>query len=103
MTSDSETTSPAMQEMNVEITRLTNEHTRQMWRQFVETLDHKTDPTKLWRTIKAIDGKSMPKAENEAITFDSSQVCSPKQIANYSTDSSPLQSWADTLLPGRPD
>ena len=49
----------------------------------METLDHKTDPTKLWRTIKAIDGRSTPKAENEAITFDSSQVTSPKQFANY--------------------
>ena len=36
-----------------------------------------------WRTIKAIDGRSTPKAENEAITFDGSQVTSPKQIANY--------------------
>ena len=49
----------------------------------METLGHKTDPTKLWRTIKAIDGKSTPKAENEAITYDDSQVSSPKQIANY--------------------
>ena len=76
-------TSPALPEMNDEITRTTNEHKRQKWRQFVETLDHKTDPTKLWRTIKAIDGRSTPKAENEAITFDGSQVTSPKQIANY--------------------
>ena len=36
----------------------------------MQTLDHKTDPIKLWRTIKAIDGRSTPKAENEAITFD---------------------------------
>ena len=78
-----DSTSPALSEMNDEITRITNEHKRQGWRQFVETLDHKTDPTKLWRTIKAIDGKSTPKAENEAITFDSSQVSSQKQIANY--------------------
>ena len=34
----------------------------------METLDHKTDPTKLWINIKAIDDKSTPKAENEAIT-----------------------------------
>ena len=54
-----------------------------MWRQFVETLDHKTDPTKLWRTIKEIDGISTPKAENEAITFGGSQVSSAKQIVNY--------------------
>ena len=50
----------------------------------METLDHRTDPSKLWRTIiKAIDGKSPPKAENEAITFGDIQVSSPKQIANY--------------------
>ena len=49
----------------------------------METLDHKTDPIKLWRTIKAIDGRPTPKAENEAIKFDGSQVTSPKQIANY--------------------
>ena len=78
-----DSTSPALPEMNDEITRITNEHKRQKWRQFVETLDHKTDPTKLWRTIKAIYGKSAPKAENEAITFDGSQLSSPKQIANY--------------------
>ena len=43
----------------------------------------KADHIKLWRAIKAIDGRSTPKAENEAITFDGSQVTSPKQIANY--------------------
>ena len=84
MTSDPETLPrPPCQRWNNEITRITNEHKRQKWRQFVETLDHKTYPTKLWRTFKAIDGKSMPKTENEEITFDGSQVSSPKQIANY--------------------
>ena len=78
-----DSTSAALLEMNDKITRITNEHKRQKWRQFVETLDHKTDPTKLWRTIKAIDGNSTPKTENEAITFDDSQVSSPKQIAKY--------------------
>ena len=63
-------TSPALQQMNGEITKITNEYQRQTWRPFMETLDHKSDPTKLWRTIKAIDGKSPPRAENEAITFD---------------------------------
>ena len=66
MTSDPETTSPVLPEMNDEITRITNKHKRQsgdrLWRR-----DHKTDPTKLWGTIKAIDDKSTPKAENEAI------------------------------------
>ena len=76
-------TSPALPEMNDEITRTMYEHKRQKWRQFVETLDYKTDPTKLWRTIKTINGSSTPKAENEAITFDGSQVTFLKQIVNY--------------------
>ena len=75
-----DSTSPALPEMNNEITRITNKHKRQKWRQFV---DHKTDPTKLWRTVKAINGKSTPNTENEAITFNGYQVSSPKQIANY--------------------
>ena len=45
--------------------------------------NHKTDPSKLWITINAIDRKSSPKAENEAITFDDTQVSSSKQISNY--------------------
>ena len=49
----------------------------------METLDHRKDLSKLWRTIKAVDGKSSPKAENEAITFNETQVSSPNQIANY--------------------
>ena len=36
----SDPTSPALPEMNDEITRTTNEHKRQKLRQFVETLDH---------------------------------------------------------------
>ena len=43
----------------------------------METLDRS------FQTINVIDGKSPPKAENEAITFDDTQVSSPKQIANY--------------------
>ena len=49
----------------------------------METLDHGPYSSKLWRTIKAIDGKSPPRAENEAFTFSDTQVSSPKQIANY--------------------
>ena len=88
-------TSPALQQMNDEITRTTNEHRRNTWRQFVETLDHRTDPSKLWRTIKAIDGKSPPKAENEAITFGDKYL-PQSRLPTISTDSSPHQSLADT-------
>ena len=54
---------------NDEITKATSDHKRRQWREFVESIDHRTDSTKLWQTIKEIDGKSKQTAENEAITF----------------------------------
>ena len=59
-------TSPELQRLYEEITRTTSAHKQAKGKQFVETMDHKTDSSKLWRTIKAIDGKSTPTAENEA-------------------------------------
>ena len=43
--------------------------------------DQKTDVTKLWRTIKGIDGRSYCEAEKEAITFNGISFSSSKQIA----------------------
>ena len=56
-------------------------HKRQKWRDCVETLDQKTDVTKLWRTIKGIDGRAKREAENEAITFNGSAFSSSNQLA----------------------
>ncbi len=75
-------TSPDLQRLNDEITSSTCQHKQQKWRQFVETLDHKSDSSKLWRTIKSIDGKSKPTADNEAIFFDDTPTSSPRMIAN---------------------
>ena len=41
--------------------------TTEILRDFVETLDQKTDVTKLWTTIKGIDGRAKREAEVEAI------------------------------------
>ena len=56
-------------------------HKWQKWRDFVETMDQKTDVTKLWRTIKGIDGRAKREAENEAITFNRISFSSSKQLA----------------------
>ena len=55
--------------MNEEITKATSDHKRRQWREFVESIDHRTDSTKLWRTIEGIDGKSKQTEVNEGITF----------------------------------
>ena len=61
--------SPRLSRMNDEITKATSDHKRRKWIKSVESLDHRTDSTKLWRTIKGIDGKSKQTEENEGITF----------------------------------
>ena len=68
--------------MNDEINQAKNRHKRDKWRMFVETLDHNSASSKQWQTIKTLDGKSTQTAENEAITFNGSQVSLPKQISN---------------------
>ena len=49
--------SPRLSTMNDEITKATSDHKRRHCREIVESIDHRTDSTKLWRKIKGIDGK----------------------------------------------
>ena len=74
-------TSPELPRLNYDIQNRIYAHKRQKWRDFVETLDQKTDVTKLWRTIKGIDGRAKREAENEAITFNGISLSSSKQLA----------------------
>ena len=48
-------------------------------------MDHKTDITKLWRTIKGIDGRAKCTAENEAISFSSSTQLAAKFNKQFNT------------------
>ena len=73
-------TSPELPRRNYDIPNRIYKHKRQKWRDFVETLDQKTDVTKLWRTIKGIDGRAKRKADNEAITFNGILLSSSKQL-----------------------
>ena len=59
-------TSPELPRLNKDIQKHICEHKRQKWRDFVDNMDHKTDITKLWRTIQGIDGRAKRTAENEA-------------------------------------
>ena len=57
-------TSPELPTLNYDIQNRIYAHKRQKWRDFVETLDQKTDVTKLWRIIIGIDGRAKRNAEN---------------------------------------
>ena len=73
-------TSPELPRLNKAIQNRLCVHKRKKWRDFVETMDQKTDMTKLWRTIKGIDGRAKREAENEAITFNGISFSSSKQL-----------------------
>ena len=46
--------SPRLSTINDEITKATSDDKRRQWREFVESIDHRTDSIKMWRTIKGI-------------------------------------------------
>ena len=46
--------SPQLSTINDEISKATSDHNRRQWREFVESIEHRTDSIKLWRTIKGI-------------------------------------------------
>ena len=88
-------TSPELPRLNKAIQNRICVHKRQTWRDFVETMDQKTDLTKLWRSLKGIDGRAKREAENEAITFNRISFSSSKQVATK------LNHQFNTSKPGR--
>ena len=74
-------TSPELPRLNYDIQNRIYAHKRKKLRDFIETLDQKTAVTKMWRTIKGIDGRAKREAENETITFNGSSFSLSKQIA----------------------
>ena len=74
-------TSPELPRLNKDIQNRICVHKRKKWREFVETMDQKTDLTKLWKTIKGIDGRAKHEEENEEITFNGISFSSSKQLA----------------------
>ena len=76
---------PASSTMNDEITKVTSDYKRRQWREFVESMDHRTGSTKLWRTIKGIDGISNQTAKNEGSTQDDSHQFVPSKLCKHSS------------------
>ena len=74
-------TSPELPRLNNDIQNRIYAPKRQKWRDFVDTLEQKTDVITLWRTIKGIDDRAKREAENEAITFNGISFSSSKQLA----------------------
>ena len=74
--------SPRLSTMNDEITKATSEHKSRQWIEFVESIDHRTDSTKMWWTIKGMDSiwqrmRAPPSQEDPHFTQDDSQQFQP--------------------------
>ena len=72
-------TSPELPRLNKDIQKRICVYKRKKWRDFVETMDQKTDRTKLGRTIKGIYGRAKRTEENKAITFNGISFSSSKR------------------------
>ena len=75
-----DTTSSELPRLNKDIQKRICEHKRKQWRDFVENMDQKTDLTKLWRTIKGIDGRPNARQRTK-ITFNRISFSPSKQLA----------------------
>ena len=51
-------TSPQLPLLNEQILSETRKHKTEKWQTYVSNLDHKSDPKKLWKTVKSIEGKN---------------------------------------------
>ena len=74
--------SAILSKMNDEITKATSDHKRRQWTEFFESIDHRTDSTKLWWTIKGMNSRwqrmrAPPSQEDPHFTHDDSQQVQP--------------------------
>ena len=68
-----ESHSPKMEELNSRIQMSIRKSKEKKWREFISSFDHKTDSSKLWRTIKNLDNKATKIKRNDPINFKFSE------------------------------
>ena len=78
---EADPTSPQLPALNRQITATIAKSKKERWVEHVESFDHRTNSSRLWRTIQSIDGKSVHTADNESISFNKKALSSPADIA----------------------
>ena len=74
-------TSARIQELNQEIDSCVRTHKRDQWRDFISKLDRKSDPGKLFKFFKNINGQPNS-SENSAIKFKGKYLTKPLKMAD---------------------
>ena len=89
---------PETRERWIEACRLTaekiNKEKERQWKEFVETVDRSTDGRKIWRTIRAMDGRSPPQRKNEVLVVND---------VGYVEDKDKAEQFAKTYREFSPD
>ena len=49
---------------------MTREMQEKNWKEFVDSLDMRTNPTQVWQTIRSMEGKCPAKSKNEVLEVD---------------------------------
>ena len=67
--------------LNKEIENRIRSEKRDKWREFASSLDRRTPNTKIWKTIKLLDGRAAAAPPNAAVGFKGRAYYKPKALA----------------------
>ena len=74
--------SPQINELNREINTLIKKHKQEKWQEEIGNIERKTDPSKLFKLLKRLNGQPTDK-RNQGIKFKGKYISSAKQMANH--------------------
>ena len=74
--------SPEITQLNREIASEVSDNKRRIWREKIEAIGRGSDPRRLWRVVRSLNGKRSYLPPNQPISFDSVPISDKKSIAN---------------------
>ena len=76
---------PKITQLNIKINKIVQSHKRKKWIEFVQTLNHRGNCSKLWSTVKGISSSNDKPPAKRAIHFNARKTTShhvPWKCAN---------------------
>ena len=61
---------------------MVKENREESWKEYVENLDMKTNPSQVWQTIRSMEGKNPPKSKSEVLEVDGVALVDNRDKAN---------------------
>lgn len=80
-----DSSSPELHSLNLTINKTIDNNKKERWRDFISSIDPKTESSKLWKTIKKLNN-SQTSSINHPISFNNKQYTKPLDIASRFND-----------------